>query len=777
MDLKEYQSQIKELILIRKDPDFNELFNKILVNENSSDKFLIKMEIARLSKPCQRIIDLREKNDSECKAFAYKGIEHFLDESGIKVFNNNISLYGQYTIGTFEDVIKHHSKIKKEQQNNKSVLTKKTQIEQQCELILLSAKNKRAAPRMFYVSDIEIELRNGQKYFVQTTNISTSGLKIKLKEHITITNKEIVKVSFSSFNKEFIEEKVLSGAAYQLVGQDTIDNIQYCYLNYIGNNKNLISFIQEFIRANQYKYKIDVLYYYQLAKNKLLTNYYLADTNKMPVCLDLQSDSPFLFALENNKNKDVIDYWQENTVNKLIPFFINLSVLKQLDKSTRSIETIVYSFTHINNGIKHHFSATEEELIEKELKELFIHYGHNKKSWRIHALSITPYNYRCNKITPEITKEKYTLLNKITHIGTFEDISKIPHFFDKKHYEEKEFNKLNQFLLHNETEQDQNIFQIFPFEQRKEDRYLYKSNILIQFNGNQYSAQILNFSLSGLMVKLDASAKIPRRAELQLTFIDLQKISKKSQLSELNYTVINHNQHNILNLQVTDNKTKKITKNFFSLLIQYNSAHFKKLPTRNSEFSFSDELKKIVEESYSGCTLFVAKESHQPNVKYASINDRHTALKTLFGLLSKDDKAINITPITNNGLYKRLISAPLQARNKNTTLKETIIYIKTQKNREDEWKIQSYLDEDFKNEEERNDFLKYSAENSNIYIFHYRLTSLDLPDFKIIQHEMDAISRFALHLTKKLKEELLTMNGLIEITDCTHIFNKISLQK
>ena len=60
MDLTAYQSQIKELIPLRNSPEYNDMLDKILFGESNSDKFLIKMEVSRLTTPCQRLIDLRE---------------------------------------------------------------------------------------------------------------------------------------------------------------------------------------------------------------------------------------------------------------------------------------------------------------------------------------------------------------------------------------------------------------------------------------------------------------------------------------------------------------------------------------------------------------------------------------------------------------------------------------------------------------------------------------------------------------------------------------------
>ena len=779
MDLKDYQSQIKELILAKNDPYFNDLFNNILANESTSDKFLIKMELSRLSKPCQRVIDLRGKVQQECQPFTYDNTLHYLDEDTKTIFEKSIKLYDKYTIGAFEEVINHHLKMKKEQQNKKTSLSKDNYQNKQCELISLSETNKRAAPRMFFVSDIEIEFADGRTQSAQTTNISISGLKIKLKDIFEINNNEIIRVSFPGLKKEFTANKTLSATKYQIVGQDIIDDMQYIYLNYIDNDPKLIAFIQEFIRANQYKYKIDVYYYYELAKNKLLTNYYLANAPKLAVALDCKSSSPFLFALENNQNKEMISYWVSSNENNLHCVFNESRLLNLLDTPNTKIKTIIYSFTYHNNGICYYLSATEEELLEKKMKTLFIRYGANKKSWRIYHLSLTEYHHKNGNINSSLPQQSKDRLNSITHLATLEDITQSPQLSDD--INKQDLNELNQFVHHN-ANNDLGIYQLFPVEQRQETRYLYKSNILVGFNGNNYPAQILSLSLSGLMIKLEAPLTIAAQSTLIINLIDLQKVSQKFSLSNLRYDLVHYSSESTLHLQVADKETEKIAKRFFSLLIKHNPTHFQKVPTRNGQLTFADELKKIESESHFSCALFVEKEKHLFNIKCAAIDDQNKPLKTLFTLLSNNANEINITPIINNQLYRRLISQPLHSPGKKGKLKEALIYVKTSQDRNKKWKIKSYIDEDFKNVKERNSFIEYTKANTQFsgaqfYILHYRLTSLDRPDFSIIQQEMDAISRFAMHLSKKLQEELQAMSGLIEITDCTEVFEKLYQQK
>ena len=397
MNLNNYESQIKELLLVRRDPYYNDLFDKILSGESTSDKFLIKMEITRLSKPSQRIIDLRDKSLLECKPFTYKNTSHYLDQYAKEDFEKSIEIYNEYTIGVFEYVHKQHLKRKKQQQNDKSGQNLTATINHQCQLISLSETNKRAAPRMFFVSDIELCFEDGSKTEAQTTNISVSGLRVKLKEPIKLNDKQIIKISFTSLKKEYIDSKALASAKYRLVGQNTLEDAQYLYLTYADSDQALIKFIQHFIRTNQHKYKIDVSYYYQLAKNKLLTHSYLTNSNKLVIALNCESPTPFLFSIENKQNKALIEYWQCNNENNLYSLFNESRSLALLNSTQNKINTTLYSFTYQNNGIRYYLSATEEELIMNNMKGLFIHYGCRKESWRVYNLTAEKYKHHHNK--------------------------------------------------------------------------------------------------------------------------------------------------------------------------------------------------------------------------------------------------------------------------------------------------------------------------------------------------------------------------------------------
>ena len=774
MNLDHYQSQIKEILLIRNDPYYNDLFDKILSGESASDKFLIKMEITRLSKPCQRIIDLRDKSLLECKPFNYKNTLHYLDEHAKDDFEKCIDIYKEYTIGVFEFVSKEALRRKKQLKNDKSAQIVSTPINHQCQVIRLSETNKRAAPRMFFVSDIELEFEDGTKTEAQTTNISISGLRVKLKTPIKLSGKQIIHVSFTGFKKEYIDTDGFGSEKYILVGQNTLEDIQYLYLNYNDNNQKFIKFIQDFIHANQLKYKIDVSYYYQLARNKLLTHYYLINSNKVVIALNSESSTPYLFSIENKQNKKLIEYWQSNNENNFCSLFNKSRLLTLLSSKKDNINTTLYSFTYQNNGSRYYLSATEDELIAKNMKGLFIHYGCRKDSWRVYNLTVSKYQHHHNEDLTTRGAIDSSQLNNITHLVTLEDISQRPRF--SENISGQDLNALNRFVHHSNVKGNPNILQLMPEERRQEARYKYRSNINLVFSDKSYLGQILDLSASGLKVKLQSAIDIKLGTKLTISLSDLQKVSQKFTLSGLHYTVINFDSNNVLHLQVADTKTHQITNTFFALLIKHNPNHFEKLPTQDSSMTLNNDLSQITSSGHLSATFFVKKEKRLFNIQYAALDNTDTPLKSLFSMLDHNENEINTTPIINNNLYKRLIAKPLNANksNKEKIITESIIYVMATPNRGNKWRIKSYLDEDFSSLKERDNFIQYSKERSQFYVLHYRLINIHRPDFSIIQQEMDAISRFALHLTNKLQEDLHTLCGLIEITDCTQVFKEFS---
>ena len=766
MNFKNYQSQIKELIALRNEPDFNELLNKLLFGESNSDKFLIKMELNRLAKPCQRIIDLRDKVTEDCQLFQQDKLKHYLTKETIKVLQDNIKLYGLYTIGVFEAVHADLALQKKQQRKKQLSVVEMPSGQNQCEFIQLSQKNKRGAPRMFFVSDLTITLENGKIIEAQTSNISMTGIKVKIQEDIHTLDQQLILVSFTGLNNEYHQSLLDNKIKYQLVKQEHDASIHYFYLSYVDSNKEFSKFISEFIRSNQYKYKIDVHYYYQLAKASALKHLYLSQMNILPVYLDKRISSPYLFALKNEANKEILNEWSCEGINQLPLLFNELRFTQLIAYAKKNESTTLYCFTHVDNEKNYFISATEDELIEKGLKNVFINYGSTKTNWRIYHLTIQAYQYQQQQ-SYSITETVPEKVSQITHIATLQPLNLPLAFPAKGVIKNSDLNQINQFVHRDDQDSNAPTFILFSDENRKEERYLYSSKLLISNKEDQFNGEIIDFSFSGLKIKLEQLTHLPPSSKVTVNLSALQKISKKHPLTNLNYKVIRSGPNNTLHLQVCDLKTLNICNDFFLLLVENNPSHFKCVPLKSKKQPSNKRLIEVAEEALINCVFFISKESGRPKIKFSSIDQPDHPLLTLFSMCSNNPAELNYNPLVNNQLYERLITQPFKDCEIEDLDKEALIYITAYKNSENRWLMQSLLDCDFKSIQDKKEFILRSEKKGRFYALHYRLTGVEHVDLNPIKSEIRAISRFATHLTKKLEEELWEINGVIEITDRT----------
>ena len=766
MDFKNYQSQIKELIALRNQPDFNDLLNKILFGESSSDKFLIKMELNRLAKPSRRIIDLRDSMPlKECQVYQHGNMKHYLTASAINVLQNNIKLYGQYTEGVVEAVYLHLAQ-QKEKQKNQQINTQPEESRNQCELLQLAQQNKRAAARMFFVSEVQLFTADGKILRAHTSDISASGIKIKLLEYIDLYEQESLKVNFQGLQKEYHEPLLAEQIRYNIVKQTDEGDAHYLYLMYADQKDKFTVFLSEFIKSNRYKYKIDASYYYQLAKVRSLKNIYIAQMHTLPIYLNSSAPSPFLFALKNSANKQIINEFSCNGINQFPLLFNELRLTKLLAYARKNTISTLYCFTHSSKDKEYFLSATEDELQEKGLKGLFIGYGSTKPSWRIYHLTINECQYQENR-SYSICESMPEEFLQTSHIATLQPLAAPLPFTVNQAINKKDLNQINQFIHRATAPQEAPVFTLFSKEQRKEPRYLYRSQIMLTSEDNKYSGEILDFSCSGLKIKLEQLAILPPESEITINLFELQKISSAFAISSLHYKVVRTTTPRTLHLQVSNIKTLDICTQFFSLLVKNNPNHFEQLPLIANKQPSSARLNEMSENAFINCIFFVGKEGGRAKIKIAAIDNTTHPLHKLFAMGCDNKTELNYYPLINNNLYERLIALPFKNDPPGKIYKEALIYVKAYQYAKKKWLINSFLSSDFKTEQEKIHFIKQSQEEGHFYALHYRLSSIEDDKLNSIQAEIRAISRVAGHLKKKLEAELNDINAMIEVTDRT----------
>jgi len=768
MDFNKYQSQIRKLASLRNEPDFNLLFDNMLVGVSNSDKFLIKMEINRIAQPCARIIDLRDKVTDKTTSYTQNDLTHYLTTSAIKVLEDATKLFSGYTVGVYEIVLAFVQKEK--HQPHKSDETTFSEI------IQLNSHKIRANARMFFISAITITLANGESFDASTSNISTSGVKIKLPHNIPCDNDDIIHIEYTELGTEYVhkalnEQKI----AYRLVSQDEDNGTFYFYLHIEPEQYPFIEFLKSFIRGNQYKYKIDVQYYYNLALENALKNSALRATSTLPIYLNVNSAKPALFMLQNQNNAKVVNDWRYNDSNQLAYLFTGKRFAELLAYCEQHTSTTIYSFTYVNNGVEYLLSATEFELQKEGIKQLFIQYGKSKLNFHIYHFSLASYRYFEN-LRYEITSLKPAIFSEITHLATVTEITTNEVIETAVETDKKALNLLNKFVHRGRAAGITTpTFNLFPDELRKEERYKHTSAIKLRVDGYSCLGKIIDFSFSGLKIQLSQIPTLTKRDVVRIDFLDLQKITKKFRLVGIRYKAINSSPGKIYHLQVASEKSFKTISTFFQLLVKNNPKHFPVIPLKEPKQPVTDRLHEVAESMLNHALFFVNTQG-KPKLSYSSIPASAVSLNALFTLDSEPNITHNYAALANNNLLEKILSLPLRHATTDGVNIERTIYVRKYEDNLGRLVLKSYLDEDFSSEEAKREFILMLKEQQELQILHYRLVTINTPDLSIIESEIAMISRHAVHLTDRIQEVLEGVGAIIEVIDRTdHVLAKYSM--
>lgn len=202
--------QLRMVDLFRFDygsPALDEKLAKYAPNESLSSRFLVKMEIARLARPSNRIIDLRD-SQSDWKPFEYNGVKHYINDATVQDFIETVKNYRGYTLGAYELIIKRaKDKRKEEIANPNSVSVPEVNYTS------LTHFYQRKEQRLYFVSPIEIyvddpkgiPIAQQKKIAItgNTTDISPLGGCIKLSGIQIPKDTKSIYIRFIGFEKDF----------------------------------------------------------------------------------------------------------------------------------------------------------------------------------------------------------------------------------------------------------------------------------------------------------------------------------------------------------------------------------------------------------------------------------------------------------------------------------------------------------------------------------------------------------------------------------------------
>ncbi len=803
-ELTEYRALINKLAPMLEQADFKRLFEDVTKDLSNEKRFLIKMEIQRLAKPCLRVLDLRSKVPHPCEFVTYQGITHYLDAKSSKLFEEQTRAYGRYTFGIYESVLElaeqqsnHTSVFKNRLVNDEFAMLDKEQTQYLAETEHLLDIAHRYEERMNYVVLVEVFLRDNQSFFATTVDISLHGLKLKLKEaqYINVLEENTtLSVVFRGFSADSDLRK--TSVEYQLVqitGQEEQARL-HLERDHSRNPSLFDDYLKKLIKTNKRRYKVNLDNVVGAIENKIYEQAFSSTAPGLPVFIDTQDkDEPIAkFACVNGNNKEILDYWLDEDDEQNIGFLLKPSRLKTLLEAYPASSHIwVYAFTHIKEGKIYFYSATQDELeINHDLKAVFLSYASRRVSWRVYRLSHDKINPKMahvptslpNGINKKIDRLNKTisprLESKLQHITNMITVSDVSHLVGQQCYQkiELERDKVKALSVfghpRNKPPEPLLSFRYKQQELRKETRYKLRTSVTLSTYSATLNGVSEDCSISGLKIELDLPFEQRINSRVSVSFPKLQKKTKQFVLEDLKYRV-RHISYDklVLHLEAISEQELSVAEQFFATLIENNKDKLKTISNEETVPGMGHALRCLHAKHSSEFCAFIGKQKGTYYPLKVVFENSNAAWTSLLGHELPNQK-VNLSWLfqdkhKSNAFVRDALRA-LRIDSRPTHAELYIAYDPS--NRDFESAITAHWESELATHRSKLQFIKTAQERGKFFAFSVYINKTPRPDTSFLEQELSYLSRYAIHKAKLLEEFMWDISGQVFLSDITDEF-------
>ncbi|WP_111978452.1 PilZ domain-containing protein [Algibacillus agarilyticus] len=799
--LAEYSAIIEKLKPLVGQPDFEPMMDSIAGDLPKPKRFLIKMELNRLTADCNRRIDLRGHVDGNVRDFSHNGIVHYLDDVALRIFKRGLKTYERYVTCTYEDIMnaENNFRVMHQKQNQDRIKGKPTTQNEENEQhkysakpILFGERGFRAEERMIYSMPVQVEIPLAGTIMASTTDLSVSGCKLKLPSSYKVMAGQKILINYTGLEEEY-ELGLKSPVEYEVVGVDTKGSNLYprCRRTNSVNVPSFDEFLQRFINGHKRRYKLNLDNTVEAVVTKGYEQFYLPRSTSLPVFLT-QSDEGRITpvaTLSNDNNKGIIRQWidEENKV-RLGYLFSQKRMLQLLKKPGRVKETLIYGFTHVSKGKIYFYSATSDELnANPELKNIFFGFGASKNVWFCYKLGMIDCHKElahlpltlpdgaskeAHKFNKPPTARVSQYINNIQYIAFLTDLTNEN---DKKSYAQYEFSmdkvSLLKSFVHLKGKPPAHIDEVMIkfVNLRSETRFIYRTQVDVNAEKMSGVAVTRDFSTKGMQLEFETPVELKKNEIVEINLPDLQKITSKYKLKNLPYEVVSGNKEKtIVNLRVFEAKgVIHAGKTFMNELIENNRAKLQAASQSGAGIpGLAEALRNILAQRSLNTVLYIHKNGIKHTMESIGFSNVPNPLVDALQDPSNPDRC-NLHPFLNNNLLNTLFITALRKLQRESRPDEQDIYIKLRLDTEDlNERFNVSLVPDFRNEAAQKIFVQ-KATQPNCIFFAVRIytSRTGRPDTDFIAKELAYVSQYAIHKAKVLEEELWSVAGIVDLVD------------
>ncbi|APD90456.1 pilus assembly protein PilZ [Alteromonas mediterranea] len=806
-DLKQYADIIEQLKPMVNEPEFNQVLLQTAADVPKEKRFLIKMEVKRLAKPCMRTIDLRGHVDGKCKKYVHEGRSHYMDDLAVDKFEEQIRVFGRYTYGVYEAVqntennfrLMREKELAQERAHKENPTAKKRSavLEQfKVPTVNLLDYRQRNTERMNFAVAVEVFNNAGQAMRGLSVDISLEGLQIKLAKDAFFKTGETLFIFFRGLESEFAMDKK-NGIAYKLVKIITKNDVNYLALQRDKDRPSpaFDKFLESFIHGNKRRYKVNMSNTIEAITSKTCEQYFSPRSPTLPVYIDVINKTLVpRFAMVNEVNRETVQYWQDEEENCRLNFLLTQErLMRLLNKSDEVREIFVFSFTHLHSDKVYFYSASFEELLQKDiLLKVFLGFGSKKASWRVFKITLTdmvPEQAHIPLSIPDSVGSKVKKLNtppsarlmsKLKNLRYLAHVTDVTSVTGQETYNEFTFNRENLSHLrvfgHPRNRAPSNIHLVrFKYEeQRIESRYQLRTQIEARFNNEDAVHKGVSEDISihglGLRVELNKEYKGSLEGRIEVAFPRLQEIANAFDVMHLQYEIIYHNvEKNILHLKTMPGEEGKSARAFFEELIKKNKANLKVDNDEEEVPGIGQALRCINARNATSLSFLMSKEGVRYTPQACIVGKQDERITTLTTQYAEQGK-VNLeflfrdrkqdSPFVQNGIKA--------VKLENMPLRQELFISFDASQKEPRMAIIPRYSDKFESNEQRRAFIREAMVRGQFIAIHVMLTTTGKPDMSMLQTEINYVTMYAMHRARELEKKMWSIaacSHLVDVTD------------
>lgn len=782
MSLDDHSALIEQLKPLLMEPNFQELFENLTSDESNSTRFLLKMELNRISSLCSRVIDLRDKSELPCEQVVHGKQQHYLDHPAKESFIEAIALYqNQYTLGVYENVLEAHKQRKLKFRDRGKGQDDALFDPFMAQGVVLGSYFNRSEERMNYSIRIAVLQPGRNEIQGITVDLSVGGARIRLPLQHHFDLDKPIRVKLLELGEEFYYEDLQQGVDYEVVDTQTNHEYSWMRLKRVGGTEALSQMLSNLIKGYKFRYKVDVNDILVAAKGLGFERHYLPHLPHLPLYLE-QNEGQFKIThkLLSRDNQQLQSYFQDERDVSQLSGMLSPSRLKSLISAPDNKDhSLFFCFTFHTQGHVYFYSATLAELKQHNLMALFFSFGANKPSWKI--LRLTHHKIDHDKsykasILPGDDSNYSALteaqLKQFTHVMQLIDLTSKNVQKDYLAWGEQCQNQANELKVFGQEKVISNSTKLLSLqfsERRNEARYSFKTPVILAQGKHSITASTHDISSKGLQLTLEETIQFDKTIPIQLGFPKLQQIAGKVQLSQLPYHLIkSRKKGTAIHLAAVMGHTPHVGVEFMNKLIIHNRSKLEKITEANSEMKeLADGLKNLLMRHLDSVPYFVEKTPKSATLSLLGVGTHKNVITDIFAASATQSLEYNLASLLKDGRLKSMFIEPIRALKPQDGLEYFEVYLQVSRQSQGQVRVKCQTPDEIGDLNARQHFIHQSNNLGKFMALRVYRGATGKPDLSYIRREIEYIGIHAQHKSKKLEELLWRIVGTGELLDIT----------